>query len=253
MARKRQPWVPLLIDSDGKTALPRRYAQSTSGLQSSQVTTPLDSRSTLIASDSPQVRLPYATLFKWPKVVSHRRAKSSRSTMDSDFQNSSSSIARCHHMVSGNAIPIGDLTKRLEIGENSGMEREELNEVRRDNLREYVRVHCDGKKAQMIKKLPQKSGNEAYWRAVLGKGKKSFSWQKARETEPALGLIEGELEVPNSQLRMDPLRMKSHRDELIAMIQRMQPDEHLQMLNHGAQLFRKRQKQDAKAKREQRV
>lgn len=129
------------------------------------------------------------------------------------------------------------------------MDREQLNAVRRANLREYVRIHCGGKKADMIKKLPPDCGNEAYWRGVLGKGKKSFSWQKARETEPYLGLLEGELEIQNSQLRMDPTRIKSHKDELIAMVLRMAPEEHLQMLNHGAQLFRKRRAEQPPAAR----
>src|SRR5689334_6921943 len=60
----------------------RKYAQSTSERSSSQVTTPPDSRSMLIESDSPQDFTPYAKLFRCPTVDSQRAANASRSSDD---------------------------------------------------------------------------------------------------------------------------------------------------------------------------
>lgn len=61
---------------------PRRYAQSTSGLSSSHLTEPEDSRSILIHKLSPHGLYPYEMLRKCPYVVSHLDAKFSRSIID---------------------------------------------------------------------------------------------------------------------------------------------------------------------------
>lgn len=65
-----------VVDPDGTERLPRRYAQSTSGLTSSTRMTPPLSRSSRIAKDSP-IRCPTQTaLRRYPTVVPQRLAKS---------------------------------------------------------------------------------------------------------------------------------------------------------------------------------
>lgn len=145
-------------------------------------------------------------------------------------------------MVSEIAIPRGDLTKWCVYRENREMtsEREKWTAIRRQNLRTYVDLYCGGNIAEFIRLLPQDSGNEAYWRSVLGKSKKSFSMEKAAEIEPHLGLYQGELQKEGSQLVKDPARSKSARSDVLAMIDKMEPHEHLEMVNFGVRLMRKR-------------
>lgn len=170
-------------------------------------------------------------------------------------------MAACHHMVSQIAIPTGDLTKWCDSAQNSGMDkdREYWTEVRRSNLREYVRLHCADSIADLIRKLAGKHGIDSYWRNVLSKtSKKSFSMEKASEIEPALGLLPGELIRENSDLLLDPARNRSYKEEVESMIDRMEPEDHLEMVNYAAKLIRRRmaakkKEQDQPAARKRRA
>lgn len=206
MGKPGQPWVPFFVET-GTAVFPRRYAQSTSERIVSHETSPPDSRSMLIASDSPQVLQPYATLLRWRSVVPQRIAKASRSASDLPLRNSLSSIATLHHTVLIDATPNGEFTKRCQATSIPGMDASDLEaqkKIRIENLTALISVKYAGNAAALAracKKLPQ------YINDLVG-GRKSFGEKAAWALEDGAGLIRGQLSIKNSKLIEDPSKAR---------------------------------------------
>ena len=189
------------------------YAQSTSGRSSSQRTAPLDSRSIEIARDSAQLR-PYATLRKWPAVVPHRTAKDSRSANDMGFRKNLSSMHAYHHMVTAEATPNGAFTEWCMPADNSGMENSDA-DTRRANLNRLIESQYSGNRSAIARDYNPKEPKPQFFSDLLRKNSgKSFGEKVARKIEEAVGLLKGQLDIPNSPLLRDEARRSRLKDDL---------------------------------------
>lgn len=184
---------------DGVAVEPRRKAQSTSGRVSSHRTTPLLSRSMEIESDSAHDRVPCATFFRCPTVVSHRSANDSRSTGDRLFQKGLKSMTDYHHTVITNATPFGEFTNWCSGLQTSPMKIVELAGIRRTNLRRYVDEKLDGNVSELNRRYRGGKGAPSYFNDLLA-GRKSFGEKVARAIEKALNLATGQLDLKDSPL-----------------------------------------------------
>lgn len=223
--RKTYAHLRPVPDLDDFSAEPLRYAQSNSGQASSQLTFPSLSRSMETASDSLHVRVPYATLRRWPGVVPHRSAKSSRSITLRDFQKLLRSMPQSHQMVIQKAIPSGVFTKWCTARDNFFMStptqeeiRKKLHEVRRANLREYCRRYRKNKSdlARMFSKaFDTESVSTSMFSEILKEGStKSFGEVFAYRLEHALRLKQGQLSIPKSPLELEAKSALAPLDEL---------------------------------------
>jgi len=214
LTRRGQSHLRLVFSRDESLEDPRKCAQSTSGLNSSQVTSPRDSRSMLIASDSPQGLSPYATLRRWPAVVPQRSANDSRSARDRAFKNVKRSIPEYHHMVNISATPFVEFTKRCTSVDNEGMESDRLKiqEVRRENTRRVVERFFRGNQAALARAYnpanPDSQATRSYINDLLkDPPRKNFGEKASWKIEDAVGLRRGQLSIPNSPLELDPHRL----------------------------------------------
>ncbi len=110
-------------------------------------------------------------------------------------------------------------------------------EVRRENLRRYCARHCGGPVGDenALYRLKELTGHKgAYLADLLKPGSdKSFGEKSARKIEQKLGLYDGELDLPNSQLRHDPARKDSPRIALADLIQEMPDSLVIELLNRA--------------------
>jgi len=201
----------------------RMYAQSTSGHISSQGTTPLDSRSMQIASDSAQL-FPYATLRRWPAVVPQRFAKASRSSEDIGLRKDFRSIPDYHHMVTEQSTPNGEFTKWCKSADNSGMENSDA-DTRRANLRKLIDTWYRGNASAIARDYNPENPKPSYFSDLIRPGTtKSFAEKAARKIEDAVGLQRGQMDIPNSPLLRDESRRSRLKDELRMAIDGLDPD-----------------------------
>lgn len=206
---KRTKGQPVLSLVAFNPAVPRRYAQSTSGQSDSTFSAALDSRSIPIASDSEHGLVPYATLRKWPTVVPQRAAKSSRLSTGSDFKKVFKSMTYYHHTVTNKATPIGVFTKRLSIGETGRMDVEQLKAIRRLNLARAIDIYLDGNRSEMARLYNPMEPKPQQISELITNPKRSFGEKVARKLEEAIGLQRGQLDIENSQLLLLPGRTHS--------------------------------------------
>jgi hypothetical protein len=230
----QRPALFLVVTNDE----PRTCAQSTSGHSSSHVTSPLDSRSMLIAKDSLQGRKPYATFLRCPAVVPQRSAKSSRSIGDKGERNFLRSMPDYHHSVTEKATPIMEFTKWCQRTDNMDMDPE----TRRQNLRRVIDERFGGNLSAFARAFdPPKS--PSYVSDLLRQGAgKSFGEKAARGAERAAGLIPGQLDIPNSPLRLDDTVRNRAEEELRMEIRDMDLDEKSELLEAARKIKSRRMK-----------
>lgn len=203
---KSQARLRVVVSDGVLLEVPRTYAQSASGHNTSHNTRPPDSRSRSIASDSAHERVPYATFLKWPGVVLQRLAKSSRSSIESDFQKSLNVMRDYHHTVTLKATPFGEFTKWCKLPDNGHVTKSSPSELlaatRRENLQRFVDTKLGGNKARLCRRLGYE--NPSYINDLLNtKGVKSFGEKVAMKIEAGIGLLPGQLSIKDSPLFMD--------------------------------------------------
>lgn len=200
-----------LVTVDGIPVEPRKKAQSTSGRITSHGTSPLDSRSINIASDSRHRRVPYATLRKWPSVVSHLSAKPSASESERVFKKESRSMTHYHQTVIGRQSPFGEFTKWCPSNDNKRMVSEEdlaLRRLRIKNLSRFLEREgiSQSELARRYADYRSKSGEKpikpSFFSDLL-REKKSFGEKLATGLERTVGLKKGQLSEENSPLEME--------------------------------------------------
>ena len=218
----------------------RRTRQSTSGLKDSQTTLAPVSLSKLTASFSPHFLPQRATLAKCPTEVSQRAAKSRFCDAVKPSQYSDSSMLPSHHTVLKNATPNGFHTLWCE---NGAMDMP-VAETRRANLRAYCKRFCGGpvENPDALYELKRLTGHKgAYLADLLKPGSdKSFGEKAARKIEQRLGLFDGELDIPNSQLRHDPARKDSPRLVLAGLLPDLPDQTVVDLLNRAQAALRKK-------------
>jgi hypothetical protein len=205
-----QARLRLTLFVDGELWVPRRYAQSTSGRQTSHRTTPLLSRSKLITSDSPK-RPPVDSFFRmYPIVVPQRVANESCSAGDSELRKvrrakcGSVSVMGKNHLPAGNVVssqtgnlpaPPREYACRMPSKQH---EKDRVSAIRRRKLRELV-DEC-GSQAALAQKLSSSHlrvlGDTSYLsRALSGKsranGGKNITGDTAAEIERIMGKSPG--------------------------------------------------------------
>lgn len=225
---------------DGVAVDPRRNAQSALGHVSSQGTSPPDSRSREIASDSEHGRVPYTTFLRCPTVVSHRSASDSRSAGDSVFQKGLSFMPDYHHTVISNATPFGEFTEWCFGVQTSPMKNVEQAAIRRANLRRYVDEKLDGNVSELNRRYREGKGVPSYFNDLLA-GRKSFGEKVARAIEKALDLAAGQLDVKDSPLNR-VTRKDLTDDQLHDIIATLTATEKRQLIGYAAAIRDQRPK-----------
>jgi len=216
----------------------RRYAQSKLGHDSSQETTPPDSRSIATASFSEHDRDPLATLFKCPSEVSQRLARSRRASADSDFQNGLNSITESHHTVLFFATPTGEFTPNCGKRDNSPMDKPQ---IRRENLRRFVATKLEGNNSKLSRLLGNESN--AYVNDLLRVGStKSFGEKAAATIEQKVGLQAGQLDIQDSPLLMDEKRRDKIDEDLREQIAGLTKNEKLELADLVREIYAKRKR-----------
>lgn len=221
--KKHQPALRLIVNRDILFDVPRRYPQSTSDRSSSHVTTPPVSRSIAIASDSPQELSPYATLRRWPKVVPHREASDSRSGCLRPCQNDLSSIRAYHHTMMGKSTSFVGIHRSVIAPDNCWMKENPMADIRRQNLSRLLEQRFDGNRSALAREYGSK---QSYISDLLRPGSgRSFGEKAARTLEERIGLLAGQLDVPDSPLLMEESRRHQEKDEAHAALEDMDRDE----------------------------
>lgn len=230
-ARLRLAFVNGVEVSDGRGAVPLRYAQSASGQSVSHRTRPPDSRSMAIASASEHDRVPYATFRRCPWEVPQRSAKAERSSTLMLFQNSRSSMAQYyHHAVIGNATPFGEFTKWCAAPDNAGMQ-DEIVKVRRQNLRNLIARDFGGNKSAIAREYDRENPKPSYFSdLVRDTSGKSFGEKAARKIEQRIGLLPGQLDIPNSPLIYEKSRRSRIKEQIFLEVETMNADEERETL-----------------------
>lgn len=201
--KRNHPTLRLVFNRDD----PRKYAQSTSGQRDSTATSRTDSRSMLIASDSEQGLQPYAMLERCPTVVSHRRAKVLRSSVGSASQKDLNVMTpRLHHQVIGRLSPYEEFTKWLPPPQTGCMNIEELKVIRRANLDRAIDLYLDGSQSELARRLNSQNPKPQYINDLLHNSKKSFGEKIARRIEEVIGLENGQLDIEDGPLVLQPNR-----------------------------------------------
>lgn len=244
-ARSSYPVLRVVGSAPGELLVPRRYAQSTSGRMVSQRTLPQDSRSTAMASDSAHVRKPYATLRKCPGVVPQDSANLSRASGKSVLRNSLSSIPDYHHTVTNLSTPNGEFTKRCRSMDNPRMASNPSAEIRRINLKALIERDFENNQSALARLCGKKP---AYINDLVAEGsEKSFGEKAARGIEQSVGLLQFELDRPNSTLRMDPARQPPTRQQLKDLIGKLTPAEEAEVVQFGRAIMERRKKKQRRS------
>lgn len=212
---------------------PRKCAQSTSERSSSQVTSPPDSRSISIASDSPQGLRPYATLRRWPPVVPQRSANFLRSGGVIDFRNTLSSMSDYHRTVIEKATPSGVFTKWCDTPDNQSMGNPTA-PTRRENLKRLLERDFAGNQSRLAREAHPDNPSSSYINDLLrnsGPTKlKPFGETAARKIEANIGLKRGQLDIPDSPLTYEAGHGNRVTEELRDAIEDLGHDERLEAL-----------------------
>ena len=238
------PALRLVVSRESLADVPRKYDQSTFGQSSSHVTVPEDSRSILIASDSPQVLKPYATFLRCPQVVPQRSANSSRSVDDMGRRNSLRSMPHYHQSVKENATPNVEFTKWCQSTDNSHME---IAEIRRENLNRLIRERGFSENLSAFARRFEPPIRSSYIADLIKAGStKSFGEKAARKFEKAADLLPGQLDIPNSPLRIDPTKSRIE-DELDWAIGQLEPHEKAEILDAAKKMLDKRHRRKRSA------
>lgn len=225
MDKKNQPQLRLVVNNDD----PRRCAQSTSGRSSSQVTFPADSRSMAIASASPQGRAPYATLRMCPALVPHFTAKDSRSANDIVLMNDLRSISNYHQTVIEKATLNVEFTKWCRSTDNGAMD---VSDVRRENLAALIEREFSGNRSAFARCYDPPARPSYIIDLLNPQSGKAFGEKAARKAEKAAGLQEGQLDIPNSPLRLVARRPEQGvDDELRVGINTLDKEEKRELLD----------------------
>lgn len=205
MEKSRQALFTLAtVDGLAVTADPRRYAQSTSGRNTSQRMTPPLSRSISTTSDS-RMRSPVEiTLRKYPTVVLQRAAKSSCSDRSSELRyDRSTSDADASGAIDVGVLPIskiqsipcGNLPNGMR-GYDAAMEdpkklNKRLSDLRFKNFAELLQRQYSDSPTEFCSRTGYNSPTTV---SQLKTRKKSFGADQAREMEVWAGLERYELE-----------------------------------------------------------
>jgi len=209
--KKNQATLRLVVDRDAGL-LPRKYCQSTSGRITSAVTLPPDSRSISMASDSPQVLAPQATLRRCPTLVLHRSANDSRSADDNDFKNSLSFMSA----LSPNGVSLstlnGDFTKRCDRGHALTMSSPPISRAvkarRIKNLKAAIEEKFGGNISAAARAIDADDMHYVnYLNGVLNNPDKSFGEKACRKAEKGLGYPPGTFDLDPDAPKTWPFKM----------------------------------------------
>lgn len=235
--------VVWLDEMKSQARLPRRYAQSALGQSDSQRTSPLDSRSISIASDSAHERVRYAMLRRCPEDVPQRSANAARSAKVIDFQKARSVMTSDYHQtVTRKATPNGQFTKWCRPSENC-LVTTPIADIRRANLKRLIERDFGNNYSAIARAHNPANPAPNYFSGLLRIGsKKSFGEKAARKIENQVGLKTGQLDIPNSPLEYDDARRSRLKDELRLAIDNLDRDEQREALSAIRQIQAKRPK-----------
>lgn len=196
MGKPRQAKLRV-VDLSGDVREPRRYAQSTSGRMDSHETTPPDSRSILIASDSRNGCATDIALRKYPTVVPQRSANESCDSRSSEFKyrrSASMSLillnGKSSSILDGN-LPFGNRGYDAEMAKR--LTRQELKEIRFRNF-DALLDRYDGSPKKFCEKTGYTSETTI---SQLKTRKKAFGTDLGRQIAEAAGLDPLALENPD--------------------------------------------------------
>lgn len=225
-----QPALRVVDGRDENREL-RRYAQSTSEHSDSPRTFPSDSRSSAMASDSEQGRVPYTTLRKWPKETRQRFARECLSGTVIDFQKVLRSMAHSHHSVIENQSPSREFTNWWQAPDNPDMENS-MAETRRRNLARLIERDFGGNKSEIARAYDPDNPKPQYFSDLLRPlGGKSFGEKAARKIEEKTSLKPGQLDIPNSPLIHDESKRSRVKEELRLALDDLDKDEQRELLD----------------------
>lgn len=176
----------------------RINAQSTSVFNSSHITSRRVSRSMSIANSAEHGRCPQATLFKCPSVTPHLEAKSARSTSVMGRKNSLSCMGDYHHTMNVIATSNGEFQGIGPKAHNFGMLINKKADIRRANLRRLIERDFDGNQSSLASHVSKKP---SYINDILNPNSgRAFGEKTAYDIETKAGLLDGQLDIPNSPL-----------------------------------------------------
>lgn len=237
-----RPRLAILVTGRGWW-VPRRYAQAqlSCGALDSHGTTPPDSRSISTASCALADFTPYATLLRWPTEVLQRRAKSSRRALSRPSQYGLKSMdTDYHHTVAISATPTGEFPPGVVSLDNFRVSNlAAIHEIRRKNFERLKQLRFDDNASKLARAL---DNVPAYVNDRLRADGRTIGEDAARSIETKVGLLPGQLDIPDSPLRMDPTRIDVAHEQLRSIVDGLNPDETRDMLKHALAIVSKRKK-----------
>jgi hypothetical protein len=239
MEPENQPALTLLVfDRDE----PRMYAQSTFGQSSSTRAFRSDSRSMAMAKASEQGLQSYAILDRCPALVPHRSAKSSRSGPDRPSQKDLKDMTGFHHTVIPESTPFREFTKWCGVGQTVTMGIKEIKALRVENLRILLDRDFGGNQTALAKLYNPKNPKPAQINDLLNNVDRSFGEKLARKLEEVVGLVHGQLDIPNSPLLYQPGRAPPVLVRLPDLIKDLTVPEQSKVIDFIGELKRRRKK-----------
>lgn len=188
--RKSYPeWLRGVV-FEGRLYVRRKYAQSTSGLMSSHRTTPRDSRSISIASDS-RIGWPAEMAFRrYPTDVLQREANASCSERSSELR-----YERSDSM--GVILPDGKISSipdgKLLVGKDCYVPAMDISKVRTAKFLHYVRTRYNNSPGEVEKRTGYSANMVSQ---ILGGSKQVRTEKLARKLEKLLRLPPNDLDQP---------------------------------------------------------
>jgi len=200
MGKRRQGWVPKVVDASGRKVRLRKYAQSTSGRTSSHLTAPELSRSNAITSSGPNF-WPFEIPFRmYPTEVPHRAAKDSCPDESSEFRyRRSASIDNNLPASKFLSIPVGKL---LPGKDGYHCDMSEMDQRRTSNFLAILRRDY----GDSPKRFADETGYDPAMVSQIKTGKKIVGDRRARKLEKLMKLPSLELDKESPSERIEPLR-----------------------------------------------
>lgn len=251
LARNRECSL-LVVTEEGETRPPRSrsatYSQSTSDRALVNGSEPADSRSSEIASDSPTCCPVDTSLRRYPKVVSHRRAKSRRDAGGIESRKAPSSAGNVREAFIAPIIPSGTNESRPDgsIPKGNGsynpaMTRE-WDQVRTDNFLRLLREQYGDSPSEFCRR----TGYSESMVSQIKKGRKKIGEKLGAKLEQLMSLKRGALEQEDAPTALLPARgshapspwpfsVPYHVYEALSAKSRRDIDESLTKLVMGAQ------------------
>jgi hypothetical protein len=97
--------------------------------------------------------------------------------------------------------------------------------VRRANLQRVVSTILENNQSRLAELCNPDSPNPSYYNELLRNPKKAFGEKSARRIEAAVGLLIGQLDIPNSPLTMDPRRSQATKPDIEEVVGDLTPSE----------------------------